>query len=56
MKYLPAIIFGLMALGCVALARSGDNTDARALAGIFYVPAVVLALMTAGAAFIAWVD
>jgi hypothetical protein len=34
-----AVAFALIALGFFWLAHAGDNSDARALAGIFYIPA-----------------
>lgn len=32
----------ILAVICVGLAQAGDNPDARAIAGIFYIPAIGL--------------
>jgi hypothetical protein len=47
LKYLPAIIFGLLESGLFAFSFAGDNPDARALAMIFICPASLFAIFAA---------
>jgi hypothetical protein len=47
LKYLPAIFFGILAVGCFAFSFAGDNPDARALAMIFRYPAGLFAILAA---------
>lgn len=35
-----AVIMAIMTIVCLLLAQAGDNSDAKALAGIFYFPAI----------------
>ena len=55
LKFLPAIILLIIALCCVGLTFTGDNTDSRALSTIFLIPAAAFALLAGIAALIAWV-
>lgn len=47
LKYLPTILFGLLAAGFFAVSFAGDNPDARALAMIFIYPAAIFAILAA---------
>lgn len=40
-----AVILLLLTVGCVFVAHTGDNSDARALAGIFYLPAIAFGVI-----------
>lgn len=47
MKIAIAILVGLFAALCLGMAMSGDNPDAKAIAGIFYIPAAIFGLIDA---------
>ena len=47
LRYLPAIILGVLACGLFAFSFAGDNPDARALAMILIYPAGLFAILAA---------
>lgn len=53
-KYLPAIVLLIIAVLLAIGAQAGDNTDARALAGILDIPALVCAVLAALAGILAY--
>lgn len=55
MRYIPAIGYAFLALLFVLMTYAGDNTDARALAGIFWLAAIACIIIAIIAAFVAWI-
>lgn len=53
MKYIPAILFALLAVGFLIASRAGDNVDALALAGILIFPSATCAALAAICALVA---
>ncbi len=40
-----AVLFALLVIACVFVAQAGDNTDSRAMATIFYIPAIAFGVI-----------
>lgn len=54
LRYLPAAAFIIVALFFLLMTRAGDNVDARALSGFFFIPAIFFATLGALALAIAY--
>lgn len=53
-RYLPGALAIIIALFFILMTRAGDNVDARALSGFFFIPAIFFAVLGAIALAIAY--
>lgn len=54
LKYIPAGLLLAIAVFFLLASMAGDNSDARALAGVMLIPAIAFAALSAAAAVLAY--
>jgi len=57
MKVIGFIVIGLLTVAtllCLLGAQGGDNVDARATAGLLYIPAIIFGVIDASVIFAMW--